>query len=63
MFIHFLEDAKHLFFIGFFLSCSVIMALQLFLFCCDKVFRDIEESSAGTESERDMKGLFDDIVS
>ena len=27
----------------------------------DKVFRDIEESSIGTESERDMKGLFDDI--
>lgn len=27
----------------------------------DKVFRDIEESSVGTESERDMKGLFDDI--
>lgn len=27
----------------------------------DKVFRDIEESSIGTDSERDMKGLFDDI--
>lgn len=27
----------------------------------DKVFRHIEESSIGTESERDMKGLFDDI--
>lgn len=27
----------------------------------DKVFRDIEESSVGTDSERDMKGLFDDI--
>lgn len=27
----------------------------------DKVFRNIEESSVGTESERDMKGLFDDI--
>ena len=27
----------------------------------DKVFRNIEESSIGTESERDMKGLFDDI--
>ena len=27
----------------------------------DKVFRDIEEFSIGTESERDMKGLFDDI--
>lgn len=27
----------------------------------DKVFRDIEESSVGTESERDMKGLFDGI--
>lgn len=27
----------------------------------DKIFRDIEESSVGTDSERDMKGLFDDI--
>lgn len=27
----------------------------------DKVFRHIEESSIGTESERDIKGLFDDI--
>lgn len=27
----------------------------------DKAFRDIEESSVGTDSERDMKGLFDDI--
>lgn len=27
----------------------------------DKVFRNIEESSVGTDSERDMKGLFDDI--